>query len=159
MEFSRVVQEISEETGAEVDSAAIRAAFERAFIRADEPLAFVRHRSEEEPDDESRRRLVATVRFRGTEREIEGHGNGPVDAFVDAVVRAFDVDFRVVDYHQHATGSGADAQSACYFEVQAGRAETRYGAALDANIVVASLKAVCSAFNRAVEDELITPAA
>ena len=163
MEFSRVVQEISEDTGAEVESGAIREAFESAFIRADAPLRFVRHLSEQAPDDESRRKLSATVVFDGVEREIEGHGNGPVDAFVDAIKGAFGTDFRVVDYHQHATGSGADAQSACYFEVQAGQGEsgqgvTRYGAALDSNIVVASLKAVCSAFNRAVEDGLIAPA-
>jgi len=162
MEFSRVVQEISEATGSEVDSAAIRAAFEKAFIKADEPLVFVRHMSEEEPDDPTRRRLVATVDVNGVERTIEGHGNGPIDAFVDAIRKAFGVDFRIVDYHQHATGAGADAQSACYFEVQAGQSEagkgaTRYGAALDANIVVASLKAVCSAFNRSVEDELLAP--
>ena len=162
MEFSRVVQEISEETGAEVESAAIREAFENAFIRAEEPLAFVRHRSEEEAGDPSRRALSATLMVRGVERTIEGRGNGPVDAFVDAVKRTFDVDFRVVDYHQHATGAGADAQSACYFEVQSGQDEvgrgaTRYGAALDENIVVASLKAVCSAFNRCVEDGLLAP--
>ena len=162
MEFSRVVQEISEKTGAEVESAAIRAAFEQAFIRAEEPLAFVRHRSEEEARDPSRRALTATLMVNGVERTIEGQGNGPVDAFVDAIKRTFDVDFRVVDYHQHATGAGADAQSACYFEVQsgqgeAGRGATRYGAALDANIVVASLKAVCSAFNRSVEEGLLAP--
>ena len=162
MEFSRVVQEISERTGAEVESAAIRAAFEQAFIRADEPLAFVRHRSEEEARDPSRRALSATLMVNGVERTIEGQGNGPVDAFVDAIKRTFDVDFRVVDYHQHATGAGADAQSACYFEVQSGQGEagkgaTRYGAALDANIVVASLKAVCSAFNRSVEEGLLAP--
>ena len=163
MEFSRVVQEISERTGAEVESGAIREAFESAFIRADSPLEFVRHRTEEEsPDDASRRALVATLRVNGVERQVEGHGNGPVDAFVDAVKRALGVDFRVVDYHQHATGAGADAQSACYFEIQAGREEagsgaTRYGAALDSNIVVASLKAVCSAVNRAVEDGLMAP--
>ena len=135
---------------------------EKAFIKADEPLVFVRHMSEEEPDDPTRRRLVATVNVNGVERTIEGHGNGPIDAFVDAIRKAFGVDFRIVDYHQHATGAGADAQSACYFEVQAGQSEagkgaTRYGAALDANIVVASLKAVCSAFNRSVEDELLAP--
>lgn len=162
MEFSRVVQEISEETGAEVDSPSIRAAFEKAFIKADAPLEFIRHRSEEAADDSSRRALTATLLVKGEERVIEGHGNGPVDAFVNALKTAFAVDFRVVDYHQHATGAGADAQSACYFEVQAGKGEagsgaTRYGAALDANIVAASLKAVCSAFNRSVEEGLLEP--
>jgi len=95
--------------------------------------------------------------FDNKQYTITGRGNGPIDAFVNAIKLQFGVDFRVVDYHQHATGVGADAQSACYFEIQAGKGATRYGAALNSNIVSASLMAVCSAFNRAVKDDLLKP--
>lgn len=157
IEFSKVVQGISESTGKEVDSVTIREAFDSVFINATSPLEFVKHTSTEAKQDESLRSLTAVVNFNGQEIEISGQGNGPVDAFVQAVTNKFGVDFRVVDYHQHATGAGADAQSACYFEVQAGKGETRYGAALHSNIVSASLIAVCSAFNRAVNDKLLSP--
>lgn len=157
MEFSQVVQEISERTGKEVDSASIREAFDTTFLQAVEPLSFVRHTSVEDEKDDSIRTLTADVLFGGEAHTISGKGNGPIDAFVNALKRHFDVDFRVVDYHQHATGVGADAQSACYFEVQAGKGATRYGAALNSNIVSASLMAVCSAFNRAVGDSLLKP--
>ncbi len=157
MEFSQVVQQISEETGKEVDSDAIRSAFDNTFLDALTPLSFVRHTSVQNPDDEAMRSLTAVVLINGQEHEISGEGNGPIDAFVQAIKTALGVDFRVVDYHQHATGVGADAQSACYFEIQAGKGATRYGAALNSNIVSASLMAVCSAFNRAVADELLTP--
>ena len=103
------------------------------------------------------RLLTATVSFNGSEVEIQGKGNGPIDAFVASLKDSFGVDMRIVDYHQHATGSGADAQSACYFEIQVGKGETRFGAALHSNIVVASLMALCSAFNRAASDNLINP--
>ncbi len=155
IEFSKVVQTISEDTGKEVDSDSIRAAFEADFLGATAPLEFIKHTSTEYEKDESLRSLTAQIKFAGKEMEINGHGNGPVDAFVHAVKTQFGVDFRVVDYHQHATGAGADAQSACYFEIQVGKGETRYGAALHSNIVSASLLAVCSAFNRAVNDQLI----
>jgi len=157
IEFSRVVQEISEETGKEVDSASIRDAFDSTFLSATSPIEFIKHTSVEDETDQSIRSLTAVIRANGVEQEIQGQGNGPVDAFVQAIKSAFDVDFRVVDYHQHATGAGADAQSACYFEIQAGKGETRYGAALNSNIVSASLIAVCSAFNRAVTDGLLSP--
>ena len=98
------------------------------------------------------------VKIQGLEREINGIGNGPIDAFVNALSRTFEVEFRVVDYHQHATSKGADAQSACYVEIQAGMSETRYGAAMNSNIVSASLEAVCSAFNRAVASGVLEPA-
>ncbi len=157
MEFSQVVQRISEDTGKEVDSATIRDAFDVTFLQATTPLSFVRHTSVQDEHDESVRTLTAHVIFNGAEHQITGRGNGPIDAFVNALKTHFHVDFRVVDYHQHATGVGADAQSACYFEVQAGKGATRYGAALNSNIVSASLMAVCSAFNRAVDDSLLMP--
>lgn len=157
MEFSQVVQQISEDTGKEVNSSSIREAFDVTFIQALEPLSFVRHTSVQDENDDSIRTLSADVVYDGMQLTISGKGNGPIDAFVDALKSHFDVDFRVVDYHQHATGVGADAQSACYFEVQAGKGATRYGAALNSNIVSASLMAVCSAFNRAVADSLLNP--
>ena len=157
IEFSKVVQEISEQTGKEVDSESIRAAFDTAFINATEPLSFVKHTSTEDANDDSLRSLTASIVYQGKEMQITGQGNGPVDAFVQAITAEFGVDFRIVDYHQHATGAGADAQSACYFEIQVGKGETRYGAALHSNIVSASLIAVCSAFNRAVNDALLKP--
>ena len=157
MEFSQVVQEISEKTGKEVDSKTIRDAFSETFLHATRPLSFVRHTSVQDEQDESIRFLTAVVMFDDEEHEITGRGNGPIDAFVNALKTRFSVDFRVVDYHQHATGTGADAQSACYFEIQAGKGATRYGAALNSNIVSASLMAVCSAFNRAVSDGLLKP--
>ncbi len=157
IEFSKVVQDISERTGKEVDSAAIRDAFELQFLQAITPLEFLNHTSTVDESNDDMRSLSATVKFKGQEMQIQGHGNGPVAAFVDAINSTFKVDFRVVDYHQHATGVGADALSACYFEVQVGKGETRYGAALNSNIVSASLMAVCSAFNRAVGDKLLQP--
>ena len=158
MEFSQVVQKISEDTGKEVDSETIKQAFDSAFLDVNQPLSFVRHTSVQDESDESLRALTAHVVFMGEQCEIKGRGNGPIDAFVNALKSRFKVDFRVVDYHQHATGTGADALSACYFEIQAGKGATRYGAALHSNIVSASLMAVCSAFNRAVGDNLLSPA-
>jgi len=158
IEFSGVVQKISEESGKEVDSAAIRDAFEKAFIGAVSPLHFRRHTSVEDADDDNLRMLTAELDINGVATSLQGQGNGPIDAFVDAVRKTLSVDFRVVDYHQHTTGVGADAQSASYVEIQIGKGETRYGAALHSNIVVASLMAVCSAFNRAHGDGLVSMA-
>ncbi|PID60281.1 MAG: 2-isopropylmalate synthase [Gammaproteobacteria bacterium] len=157
MEFSQVVQRTSEKTGKEVNSGMIRELFDRTYLDVDAPLVFQRHTTREDQADESHRELTAEVLFEGAVREIHGHGNGPIDAFIDALCREFGVAMRVIDYHQHATGVGQDAQSACYVEIQLGKGETRYGAALNSNITSASLMAVCSAFNRAVADGLLSP--
>lgn len=152
IEFSRVIQGLSDETGQEIDSDQIWQAFQQEFLTTTAPLKFVQHRTEAESDSSESRTIEATVAFNNQPQTITGSGNGPIDAFVDALKTAYSLDFRVVDYHQHATGSGADAQSACYVEIQVGKGETRYGVGLDSNIVCASLIAVCSAVNRAAVD-------
>jgi 2-isopropylmalate synthase len=157
IEFSKVVQSISERTGGEVNSATIRRAFDEEFIAATSPLTFHKHATVSVDEQDTLRQMKAEVVYQGLLREITGTGNGPIDAFVNALVTQFQVDFRIVDYHQHTTGSGADAQSACYIEIQLGKGATRYGASLHSNIVSASLLAICSAFNRAVADGLLEP--
>ncbi len=78
------------------------------------------------------------------QRAMRGAGNGPIDAFVNAL----GIDVRLMDYHEHAIGSGADARAACYVELRVGNGPTLFGAGIDSNIVTASFKAVLSAVNR-----------
>ena len=78
---------------------------------------------------------------------LEGSGNGPIAAFVDAL-HSVDVDVRVLDYAEHALSAGGDARAAAYVECAVGD-RILWGVGIDANIVTASLRAVVSAVNRA----------
>src|SRR3546814_8080803 len=64
------------------------------------------------------RSIDATIAVDGAERTIEGHGNGPVAAYIDALTRNCGVTIKVRDYHQHAIGHGADASSVTYIEAE-----------------------------------------
>ena len=77
---------------------------------------------------------------------FSGRGNGPIDAFVTAL----GLEIRLMDYHEHAIGSGADARAACYVELRVGNGPTLFGVGIDSNIVTASFKSVLSAVNRHV---------
>jgi 2-isopropylmalate synthase len=91
--------------------------------------------------------LTADVVIDGEARTINGSGNGPIAAFVNALgVEGIDV--RVLDYHEHAMSAGGDARAAAYLECAVG-SQVLWGVGIDANIVSASLKAVISAVNRA----------
>jgi 2-isopropylmalate synthase len=79
---------------------------------------------------------------------VRGTGNGPVDAAVDAFTRGLGIAVRVMDYHEHAMATGADANAACYVEVRVADSPTGFGAGVDPSIVTASLKAVVSGVNR-----------
>jgi 2-isopropylmalate synthase len=80
-------------------------------------------------------------------REVDGVGNGPISAFVDAL-GSVGVEVRVLDYTEHAMSAGSDARAAAYVECQVGD-RVLWGVGVDANTVTASLKAILSAVNRA----------
>jgi 2-isopropylmalate synthase len=94
------------------------------------------------------RRIVATIKENGSERRIEGVGNGPIAAFVDALARDCGIALTFLDYSEHAVAGGADARAAAYVKVRGEDDETLHGVGIDENIVTASLKAVASAANR-----------
>ncbi len=95
-------------------------------------------------DDE----LEVNVYLDGEKRALRGIGNGPIAAFVDALLSGIGHDVRVLDYAEHALSSGGDARAAAYVECAIGE-RILWGVGIDANIVTASLKAVVSAVNRA----------
>jgi 2-isopropylmalate synthase len=144
VEFAAVIQKVADESGKEITSDMIWRAFEDEYL-APGRIEFVAHTTL--PDAGGGRRLEARVRIDGVERTIEGHGTGPIDAFVDALRRATGVAIDVADYREHAVRRGADAQAAAYVEAKIGDA-TVFGVGLDANIVEASLRAVTGAVNR-----------
>ncbi len=154
VEFSQRVQAIADATGKELTSADIWAAFEAEYLQPVEPYRFVEHRAILDSHGSGVRKLTATIHERGRERLISGKGNGPIDAFTDALNRHCGLDVRVVDYHEHATGAGANANAVSYVEVcMDGDPAPLFGVGIDGNIVTASLRAVISAVNRALRQE------
>ncbi|GAA5022263.1 2-isopropylmalate synthase [Actinopolymorpha pittospori] len=144
IEFSRLVQHLTDEEGGEVPAAQIWELFEEEYLRARGRLALqsVHTSSAEDGPDE----VTVGVVLDGERRTLSGKGNGPIAAFVDAI-REVDVDVRVLDYAEHALSAGGDATAAAYVECEIGD-KVHWGVGIDANIVSASLKAVISAVNR-----------
>ena len=87
--------------------------------------------------------------FLGERVSVTGEGNGPIDAFVEDLSTACGQPVRVLDYHEHAIGAGADAKAVAYLELRIGT-RTLFGVGIDSNIVSASLKAIVSGFQRAM---------
>jgi 2-isopropylmalate synthase len=150
IEFSKRVQEVTDRTGKEMTSADIWSLFEETYLRRD-GVVLVDYSILPEPRAPERRRITATINRDGVERRIEGVGNGPIAAFVDALQRECDIELTVVDYREHAIGAGADAQATAYVQIRDAGEATLYGVGIDGNIVTASLRAVASAATRAVQ--------
>ena len=107
----------------------------------------VEHQRITEQDD-GRVALAATLRVGGQVLTVQGVGAGPVAAFVDGLQQATGCTVAVLDYHEHAIGSGAQARAAAYLELRIGDTRTLFGVGIDANIVTASMKAVMSGLLR-----------
>ncbi len=145
IEFSRVVQSMTEGEAGEMSVDGIWQAFSAEYLERTSPYALEAFRSSTIQDglDE----LVVDVRVGDTVQSIKGEGNGPVAAFVDAIASVNGA-VRVLDYAEHALSSGGDAAAAAYVECEIGD-QIVWGVGVDPSIVTASLKAVVSAANRA----------
>ncbi len=152
IEFSRVIQQITDSTGREITSTEIWRAFKTEYLDQQAPLS-IREHSEHSAGESGE--LRATVSDGAVEYAIFGEGNGPIDAFVHALNKQFDLGVRILDYDEHAVGSGADAAAACFVELRAGDSDAVMGVGMHRNILTASLQAITSALNRAVRDQII----
>ncbi len=143
IEFSRVVQEIADGEGGEISPARIWSLFVATYLERTAPLRLVQHSLTSGATD----RVEAVVELDGQTHRISGSGNGPIAAFVHAL-GDLGVDARVLDYAEHATGAGEEAQAASYLEV-AVDGRVLWGCGVAPSIVTSSLVAVVSAVNRA----------
>jgi 2-isopropylmalate synthase len=149
VEFSGVVQRISDATGAEQTSADIWSAFEKEYLDADTPFSFVDHMTRVATNASEVRLMTATMKKDGKEKDIEGQGSGPIDAFVDAMRKETGKEIKVFSYSEHSVGVGADATAIAFVEAEVD-GKHLYGVGRSANIVSASLIAVTCAVNRAL---------
>ena len=152
IEFSQVIQQITDKTGKELTAPEIKAAFDREYAAVSAPIALLDHRTQHSAAG-AIERMVARLAFNGTEAELVGHGNGPVDAFVHALREGAGFDVHVQNYHEHGVGSGEDATAVAYVQLRIGSDRTVYGVGFDSNIVTATLRAVVCAANRALQRE------
>jgi 2-isopropylmalate synthase len=145
IEFGQVVQAVMDTSGKELTAQDLHDLFEREYGVRDviAPL----HRVLENAGG-TQLTLSAEVELSGRRVNIRGEGTGPIDAFVEGLSRATGEAVRVLDYHEHAIGSGAHVQAVAYLELRVGQ-QTVFGVGRDANIVSASLKAIVSGYRRA----------
>ena len=149
MEFMQNVQRVMDVAGKELTAADLWQLFETEYrIKS---ITGPQHRVLEEQGEGASAVVVlrADMPWEGEIRKIEGRGNGPIDAFINALANTTGHAIRVIDYHQHAIGAGADAQAVAYLELRVDDTQTLFGVGMDANIISASLKAIVSGLERA----------
>lgn len=148
IEFSQVVQAVMDDTGKEQTAAELWNIFQREYSATGAWDAQIVHASIT-PVAGGQVRLSTSVYVDGRGLKVEGQGAGPIEAFVEGVNGQLASKVRVLDYHEHSIGSGADAKAVAYLELRVGDGLTLFGVGIDSNIVSASLKAITSGLHRA----------
>jgi len=142
------IYDLADEHGRELTADEIRDTFYDEFVNISSPLDLVDYELFHQTDRRGEVRCVAVIRHHGTERSIEGTGNGPINAFVHALENADLKDFKVTDYRSHAVRGGSDANAAAYVQVlRDGDGKMLWGTGIDPSIEMAGLMALVSAWN------------
>jgi 2-isopropylmalate synthase len=150
IEFSQVVQKITDSQGGEVTPTQMWDIFKDEYLpNPTNPwgrLGLISVTQDSAVDGDTT--LNAAIKDQGEAVALHGVGNGPIAAFV-AALQSHGIEVRVLDYQEHAMSAGGDAQAAAFLECQVGE-KVLWGVGIDPSIVTASLKAIISAVNRAV---------
>ncbi|MGA1091001.1 MAG: 2-isopropylmalate synthase [Candidatus Nanopelagicales bacterium] len=152
IEFSQVVQRMTDEEGGEVSAEDMWSVFSAEYLPDPAaPWGRIALKSvKQESDIDGDTTVDVVLMDAGAEVALTGRGNGPVAAFCDALAQ-HGVDVRVLDYAEHAMSAGGDAKAASYVEC-AVDGKVLWGVGIDPSITTSSLKAIISAVNRAVRD-------
>jgi 2-isopropylmalate synthase len=154
VDFSRVIQARAEASGGEIAPDEIRAAFEAQYV-APGRVRLVEYATSNDGVAGTPCTIDATLSDGVGSRTIYGDGIGPIDAFIDALQRAFGLEAHVLDYHEHALRpaqaqlKGEQASAVAYVALDVG-GTTRWGVGIDPNILTASLAAIVNALGHAI---------
>ena len=146
-EFGRVINDLADQRKTEITPQEVHEAFLREYITREQPVKLEHFRTTER---DSQVKCEASIRFDGRHHKFTGAGNGPIDAFVNGLRSAGVPAFELLSYSEHSLGKGAEARAVAYIQVKSARGITYFGAGIDTNIELASIKALVSAVNRSL---------
>jgi 2-isopropylmalate synthase len=152
IEFGKIINVLADTRGDEISNTEIRQAFEHEYIERTSPYkleAF--HTTSADGEGDEAIECHANLIIHGVPRALHARGNGPIDAFVRALKQETTSDFDVRFYAEHSLGTGAEARAVAYIQIETQPGTTIFGAGIDTNIELASIKALLSALNRSFQ--------
>jgi 2-isopropylmalate synthase len=144
-EFGPIANDLVDALGREVKAEELKGMFWREYIERVEPWELIHFHADGVAGVFECR---ASVKRSGQELAVSGRGNGPIAAFVNALVAAGAPAFSVAYYKEHALSAGSEASAIAYIQAKSADGRIKWGAGVDTNIELASMKAILSALNR-----------
>ena len=149
IEFSQVIQKITDETGKEISASDIWETFQETYFSENGRFKFLEHHINSRANQEGLQEDEIEIKINdgNTSKTIKGLGNGPIDAMIDALSADLNLEIKIADYHQHAISSGSDAKAVAYSEISY-KDQSVWGVGIHQNTVIAGLEAVINGLNR-----------
>lgn len=148
-EIGKLVYSIADEQGSELTSAQVRELFAQEYIDRDTPLKLFNYEILPLAEGDGQVEVKAAIRLGEDEKQISGTGNGPINGFVNALENEELKNFTLVDFRQHAIGTGSATDSASYIQINANNGGKFYGCGIHSDIGKSGILALVSAYNRA----------
>ena len=149
IEFSQVIQKVADDSGKEISPSDVWEKFQSTYLNDSGAYEFIEHNinSHANADGTQSDEIKIGLKVNSQIISIEGIGNGPIDAMIDALKNHFSMDIKISDYHQHAISSGSDAKAVAYSELLL-NGQSVWGVGIHQNTVIAGLQSVISGLNR-----------
>jgi 2-isopropylmalate synthase len=144
-EFGPIANDEVDKLGREVTAAELKSMFWREYIERTQPWQL---QSFETENRSGKVRCMAKMLRSGTPLEFEGEGNGPLAALVHGFGKAGEPKFEILQYNEHSLGQGEEAAAIAYIQIKDASGHSKWGAGVDTNFELASIRAILSALNR-----------
>jgi 2-isopropylmalate synthase len=151
-DFSRHVQRLADELGRELNAEDIWQVFREAYFVKVDKRRFRLVDFEETRASDGDRIFTGTIEVDGREQRVSGRGKGLISSVLATLHEAFGLELEVLDYTEHALGTGTDARAATYIECALPDGATVWGVGIDEDVAAASVRAIISAANGAARE-------
>ena len=148
-EFGALVKAECDRLGRELSAEELFGVFRRSYLEIPEKYKLLRHSISESSGDNSTVSFSGTLSVNGEAHDIAGSGNGPIDAFFQALRELHIPGYEFLSYHEHAITSGSDSNAIAYIELKKPDGKPIFGVGIASNINLASIRGVLNAINRA----------
>ena len=147
-EVGMVVNDTADQGSRELSPQEVHELFIQEYVNLKAPMELLSI-EREDFSQSGEVKVDAEIRMNGKSNRLTGIGNGPISAFVDALEQKGYKDFQLLDYRQHSIGGGSKTKAAAYIQIKNDDGSVSFGCGINANIELAGLRALVSAFNRA----------
>lgn len=147
-EFGALVKAECDKLGRELSPQELMKVFNKNYIDIEQKLWLVKHVITNVDQDEATFKGTIHLVKENKDVEIFGDGNGPIDAFFNAL-KSIGIDgYEFISYSEHAISQGSDSKAISYIQLKTPEGKNIFGVGISHGIFKASVRGILCAINR-----------